>query len=291
MAIFLIQESQEKNKFKFKINSVLNKLEYNENFISLAINEKSKLSTKKISKITRKLRENNVRIVILSKYLNKIQELKNEIYSNNINILEGKYLFKLLIEEIIKYICKKLNKKMEDLEISFLTNDANNLNKQIILELSQKVKRLNVITNHIEKFQDIEDYLYNEMGIMIKLSNNKKTDLLKTNIIINIDFMEDIINKYNIPKQGIIININGGIKIRTKKFNGININNYIIEMPDKYKIAGFYNEHIYESYILEKQYNLARKQILDDKIRIKSLIGEKGIINSREFINNQNNKL
>ena len=82
------------------------------------------------------------------------------------------------------------------------------MNKQIILELSQKVKRLNIITNHIEEFQDIEDYLYNEMGIMIKLSNNKKTDLLKTNIIINMDFMEDIINKYNLPKQGIIININ-----------------------------------------------------------------------------------
>ena len=172
---------------------------------------------------------------------------------------------------------------MEDLEIAFLTNDANNLNKQIILELSQKVKRLNIITNHIEEFQDIEDYLYNEMGIMIKLSNNKKTDLLKTNIIINMDFMEDIINQYNFHKQGIIININGGIKIKSKKFNGINTNSYTAKIPNKYKIEGFYDECVYESYIWGKEYDLARKQILDDKIRIKNLIGEKGIINSREF--------
>ena len=283
MAIFFIQESKEKNKFKLKINNMFNRIEYKENFISLPINEKIKLSSKKVKKIIRKLKENNIRTVVLSKYLDNIQELKNEIYSNNINILEGRYLFKLLIKESIEYICKKSNKKMEDLEISFLTNDANNLNKQIILELSQEVKRLNIITNHIEEFQDIEDYLYNEMGIMIKLSNNKKTDLLKTNIIINMDFMEDIINKYNLPKQGIIININGGIKIKSKKFNGINTNSYTAKISNKYKIEGFNDECVYESYIWGKEYDLARKQILDDKIRIKNLIGEKGIINSREF--------
>lgn len=283
MAIFFIQESKEKNKFKLRINNMFTSIEYNGNFINLPINEKSKLSNKKVKKIIKKLKENNIRTVVLSKYLEHIEELKNEIYSNNINILEGRYLFKLLIKESIEYICKKSNKKMEDLEISFLTNDANNLNKQIILALSQKVKRLNIITNHIEEFQDIEDYLYNEMGIMIKLSNNKKTDLLRTNIIVNMDFMEDIINKYNLPKQGIIININGGIKIKSKKFNGININNYTAKIPNKYKTEGFYDEGVYETYIWGKEYDLARKQILDDKIRIKNLIGEKGIINSREF--------
>lgn len=285
MTIFFIQESKEKSKFKLKINNVLNKIEYKENFVNLPINGESKLSSKKVKKIIKKLKDNNIRTVVLSKNLSHIEILKNEMYYNNINILEGKYLFKLLIEESIEYICKKSNKKMEDLEISFLTNDANNLNKQIILELSPKIKRLNIITNNIGEFKDIEDYLYNEMGIMIKLSNNKKTDLLKTNIIINIDFMEDIINRYNLPKQGIIININEGIRIKSKKFNGININNYYIEMPTKYKIEGFDNEYIYESYIWGKEYDLARKQILDDKIRIKNLIGEKGIINSREFVN------
>ncbi len=283
MAIFFIQESKEKNKFKLKINNMFNRIEYNENFINLPINEESKLRNKKIKRIIKKLKDNNIRTVLLSKHLNGIQELKNQIYSNNINILEGRYLFKLLITESIEYICKQSNKKIEDLEISFLTNDANNLNKQIILEISQKVKRLNIITNHIEEFQDIENYLYNDMGIMIKLSNNKKTDLIKTNIIINMDFMEDIINQYNFPKQGIIININGGIKIKSKKFNGININKYTVKMPDKYRIEGFYNECVYESYIWGKEYDLARKQILDDKIRIKNLIGEKGIINSWEF--------
>ena len=209
MAVFFIQESNEKNKIKLKIKNLLNKLEFDEKYINIPINKKGKISIKKAVKWACKLEENNVRNVVLSKFLNNIQELKNEIHSNNINILEGRFLFELLIQEIIEYICKKTSKKQEDLEISILTNDDNNLNKQTILELSQKIKRLNIITNHIKEFKDVEDYLYNEKGIIIKISNNKKTDLLKSNIIINMNFLEDVINKYNLPKQGIIINING----------------------------------------------------------------------------------
>jgi len=284
MAVFFIQEAKEENSIKLQFKKILNKLEFNGKFITLPINKK--ISIKKAVKFANKLEENNVRNVVLSKYLNNIQELKNEIHSNNINILEGRFLFKLLIKEIIEYICKKTGKKQEDLEISFLTNDANNINKQIILEISQNVKRLNIITNHIKEFKDVEDYLYNEMGIMIKISNNPKTDLLKSNIIINMDFIEDIINKYNLPKQGIIININGNIKIKSKKFNGLNINNYKIQMPEKYKIDGFCNEFVYEGNIWGLDYKNARKQILDDKIRIKCLIGENGEIDKREFLDN-----
>lgn len=284
MAVFFIQEAKEENSIKLKLKNILNKIELNGKFITLPINKK--VSIKKAVKLACKLEENNVRNVVLSKYLNNIQELKNEIHSNNINILEGRFLFKLLIKEIIEYICKKTGKKQEDLEISFLTNDANNINKQIILEMSKKVKRLNIITNHINEFKDVEDYLYNEMGIMIKISNNPKTDLLKTNIVINMDFMEDVINKYNLPKQGVIINIDRNIKIKSKKFNGINVNNYNIQMPVKYKIDGFYNECVYESNIWGLDYKNARKQILDDKIMVKYLIGEKGEIDKREFLEN-----
>lgn len=284
MDIFFIQEAKEENSIKLKLKNILNKIELNGKFITLPINKK--ISIKKAVKWACKLEEQNIRNVVLSKYLNNTQELKNEIHSKNINIIEGRFLFKLLIQEIIEYICKKTGKKQEDLEISFLTNDANNINKQIILEMSKTVKRLNVITNHINEFKDVEDHLYNEMGIMIKISNNPKTDLLKSNIIINMDFMEDIINKYNLPKQGIIININGNIKIKSKKFNGLNINNYNIQMPEKYKIDGFYNEFVYEGNIWGLDYKKARKQILDDKIRIKFLIGENGEIDKRELLDN-----
>lgn len=287
MALFFIEESKEKNKYKLKINNLLNKIEEktdgNRVFLSLPIKE-DKIKEKKVKKIVKQMQKYKIKTAVLSENLYNIEILKNELYSMNINILDGKYLFKLLTEEIIEYICKKTNTNEEKMEISFLINDENNINNEIIISLAEKVKTLNIITNHINEFKETEDYLYNEKGIIIKISNNYKTALQKTNIIINMDFPEETINRYFIPSKSIIVNINGGIKIKTKKFNGININDYNIIIPPKYKIEGYNDKFIYESNVLGKEYEIARKQIIEDKIKIKNLIGEKGVINNKEFL-------
>lgn len=285
MTLFFIEQNKEKCKIKIKINNILNKIEEktdgNKVFLNLPIKEYVK--PKKIKKLINRIDKYKVKTAILSENLYNIEVLKNELYARNINILDGKYLFKLLTEEIINYICKKSNTNPEKIEVSVLTNDASQINKEIIIELANNVKTLNIITNHINDFKNLEDYLYNEKGIIIKLSNNYKTALSKTNIIINIDFPEEIINKYTIPNKCVIVNMNNEIKIKSKKFNGININNYNIIIPEKYKIKGYNNKHIYEGYLLNKDYKQARKQILEDKIRIRNLIGEKGVINDKEF--------
>lgn len=290
MAIFFIQESKEKNKYKYKINTILNKIEEKiyENKIILTlpikiVGTQRPCAPKKTIKLVNKLEKYNIKTAVLSNELNKIETLKNVLYSRNINILNGTHLFKLLIEDVANYICKKSNIEIEKIEISILTNEASNLNKEIIIRLAEKVKTLNIITNHIEQFKNLEDYLYNEKGIIIKLSNNYKTALQNTNIIINMDFPEEIINKYILPNKCAIVNIMGQIKIKSKKFNGININNYNIIIPKKYKIDGFSNKLIYESLIIDKEYKKVRKQILEDKIEIKELIGEKGVISGSEF--------
>lgn len=287
MALFFLQESKEKNKCKLKIKNILNKIEEkneeNKVFLSLPISIDNKIKDKKIIKLVQQLGKYKMKTVVLSEYLYNIEVLKNNLYSKNINILDGKYLFKLLAEEIINYVCKRTRKNIEQIEISVLVNDVSSINKNIIIDLSEKVKTLNIITNHINEFKVLEDYLYNEKGIIIKVSNNYKTALQKTNIILNMDFTEEIVNNYSIPSKCIIININSEIKIKTKKFNGININNYNIIIPKEYKIDGYNNKLIYESYLFNKDYKAARKQILKDKIQIQNLIGKKGKINNREF--------
>ena len=288
MAIFFIEESKEKNKCKLKINNILNKVEKrtegNKIFLQLPIKKGAKVKENKIKKLVQQMQKYKIKTAVLSTYLNDMETLKNELYSANINILDGKYLFKLLIEETIKYINKKTNTSMEKTEISFLTNDVNSINTEIIINVAEKVQTLNIITNHINEFKGIENYLYDEKGIIIKLSNNYKTAIQKTNIVINIDFPEEEINRYCIPNKCIIVNINNEIKIKTKKFNGINISGYNITMPQKYKIKGYDDKIIYESILQGKEYKTARKQILEDKIRIKNFIGEKGIINNKEFM-------
>lgn len=286
MTLFFIEESKEKNKYKLKINKILNKIQEkkdgNKVFLSLPI-KREKIKEKKIKKLVKQMQKYKIKTVVLSDNLFNIETLKNELYSININILDGKYLFKLLTEEVIKYICKKTKTDIEKMEISILTNDVNNTNDAMIIGLAEKVKMLNIITNHVSEFKTMEDYLLNEKGIVIKISNNYKTALKKTNIIINIDFTEEDINKYSLPSKCVIVNLNSEIKIKTKKFNGINIIDYNIIIPPKYKIEGYNNKFVYESKILGKEYEVAKKQIQEDKIKIKNLIGKNGVINSKEF--------
>ena len=87
---------------------------------------------------------------------------------------------------------------------------------------------------------------------MLNISNNKRKSLLKSQIIINIDFPEELINTYRIYDKAIILNINDKINLRSKRFNGINSNYYQIELPDIYKLQNFDDEIVYESLIYIK---------------------------------------
>lgn len=175
-------------------------------------------------------------------------------------------------------------------EVSLLVNDFTEINREIIIHIAKSVKRLNVITNHIEKIKKLEEYLYNEFGIMLNVSNNKNRSLLKSEVIINIDLPEELINKYKIYDNAIIVNVSDKINIQSKRFNGININYYKIQIPDECKLEEFPHEIIYESYIYGRKYKEINEKIMKDKIEINKLIGNNGIITKSEinYCSNQN---
>ena len=156
----------------------------------------------------------------------------------------------------------------------------------MITYIAQNVKRINIVTNHINKFRKLEEQLYNEMGIVLNISNNKNKSLLNVKLIINIDFPEEIINKYDIYNNAIIVNILNEIKVKAKKFNGINIKYYKAYIPKEFKMDGFSKNIIYESMIYNCNYEEARKNIINNKIRISRLIGINGEISENEFCKN-----
>lgn len=157
------------------------------------------------------------------------------------------------------------------------------MNLKVIYEIAQGVKKLNIITNNIRKFKKLEEYLYDELGIMIRISNNRKKDLLYAETILNIDFPKELISKYRVSNESIIINILDEMKIESKKFNGINVNYYNIIIPPEMEIEGFSNEIIYESYLYKMNLENATKKIKEDEIKLVGLIGKNGIIDKREF--------
>lgn len=149
--------------------------------------------------------------------------------------------------------------------------------------VAQNIKRVNIVTNHISKFKKMEEYLYNESGIILNISNNKYKSLLNSELIINMDFPQELINKYEIYDKAVIVNILNRVEIKTKRFNGINVTYYSIYMPKKYKINGFDNQIVYESEIYKYGYKQARNCIIKDKIKIKKLVGINGKITEGEF--------
>ncbi len=165
-----------------------------------------------------------------------------------------------------------------------LINDFTQINVDIIIHIAKNIKRLNIVTNHINKCKKIEEYLYDEFGIMLNVSNNKRRSILKSELIINLDFPEELINNYRINDKAVIINIDDKVDIKSKRFNGININYFKIILPEKYKIEGFQNEVIYESLIYAKSnYKDISEKITNDKIAINKLIGNNGIISNKEI--------
>lgn len=160
-----------------------------------------------------------------------------------------------------------------------LVNDFDGITTELIILIAKSIKRLNIITNHIERCKKIEEYLYDEFGIMLNISNNKKVGLSKAEIIINIDFPEEIVNKYRIYDKAIILNILEKISIKSKRFNGINASYYKIDMQEEYKLDKFEDEIIYESLIYKYNHlDNILDIIMKDKIQIEGLIGNNGII-------------
>lgn len=298
MNICYISETHETCDFVkrivIKIKKIFNIVEFSEDngktTITLPLFKSNKIRNKKIIKvakrINKKLYDNNIENVVLSNYLEENEILKQKLYCQNINILDGRYLFYLLIPEIIEYILKRQKVKLQNGEVTLLINDFTKNNAKIITYIAQNVKRVNIVTNHSNKFKKIEDYLYNELGVILNITNNKSKSLSNANLIINIDFPEEIINKYEINSNAIIVNIFNEIKIRAKKFNGININYYKACIPKEYQIDGFQNNLVYESSIYKYSYENARKDIIANKIRIKKLVGINGDISENEFCKN-----
>lgn len=239
-----------------------------------------KFNIKKAKKILKILNKNSVRNVVLSKELQKNEMLINYLNSSNVNIFNGRWLEKYLAYEIVKYILVKKNIKEEETEIAILINQIDEVSTENIKLFSKEFKRVNVVTNHIEKLKNIEESIFDEFGIMITITNNKKKSLKNAKIILNMDFPNELINKFNIYDEAIILNLDGDIKINKKRFSGLNINNYEISLNDvDYLSKEFYIRDIFESQIYKKAtFKNIRKEIKEKEVKIGQLIGLNGLI-------------
>lgn len=306
--MYYICENDKPNKWYQLFIRVLNivKIEKNEIIIpqipKLKLIEKNgqsiakKNSIKKREKIIKKISKKTVNLlnktncnkIVLSKQLKKEEKFVNYLYSKNLEIVDGRFLFLLLAPEIIKYIITKKQINEQKLRIAILVNDLNQIITENIKLIAETCKNITIVTRHINRLRRLQKNLYDNKGIVIAVSNNKRRALSRSNIILNFDFPEEIINKYTINEKANIINFRNKIKIYKKRFNGINVNDYEIKLKeDKIKEMVSYNEKIVQDNYLKdiyegqfyKNQNIKelRKKIQEDKVQILYLIGNKTI--------------
>ncbi len=261
-----------------KVENNTIKLPYKEN-----INQNK---IEKLAQKTKKVLEKNStsKKVVVSKEIQKENLYINYLNTYGLKIQDGRWLFEILITDIIEYIINKKKLETSKLKISMLINDITDFEIENIKLLAKKYKNLNIVTNHIEKIKKIEEELLEKEGIMITVTNNRKKSLVKSDIIYNVDFPEEILNKYVITDNAIIINLRGKMKIKKKRFNGIIINNYEINLRDDKKdekmiSKKYYFRDIYQAELYQKQgFNNLKEKVKKDNVRVSKLFLSNGEI-------------
>lgn len=274
--MYYIQETDRPTKWlkriKFRDNKII--LPTAEEEISMKQAQKLALKTQKL------LEKTNCKKIVLSKKIKNQKQYKNYLNTYGFDIADGKWLFEMLSTEILEYIIQKKDLKKEETTISVLVNQITETTYENIKIIAKQYKRVNVVTNHIDKLKKMEEQILENDGIMITVTNNKKKSLLKADIILNVDFPTELINQYQIKDNAIIVNIQGNVQIKKKRFNGICINNYEIKQLKDSEIDNsndiFSNKDIYEANMYKKQpVHEVLKKIKKDNIEIFWLQGVK----------------
>lgn len=221
------------------------------------------------------LAKTNSKKIVLSKKIKEQTSYVNYLYSYNYEIVDGKWLFQVLIFDVLEYVIKKLKIKKEDIKLGILVNDISDLALYAIVELVKKYKNVKIVTNHINSFKNIEEKISEKYGILISVGNNKRKVLSKTNIILNLDFPTELINRYKINSESTIINFKGNVKIKDKRFNGLNINDYEIDWEEQVNSDKFYIKDLYEAIQYKNQpIEETLRKIKRDNIKIKKLMAQ-----------------
>lgn len=208
--MYYIQEV-DKPSFFIRIFNII-KLEGNNIFVPLIEIENSKVQ-EKLAKKTIKIFENlNSKKVVISKNVKMYKTYVNLLNTGQFDVVNGKWLFSMLIPEVIKYVENKKNLKEEETSVYFLVNDFTETVIENIKAMAKGHKHVSVITKYVEKMKKIENQILQETGVVITVMNNKKKSLAKAQIVINADFTNELLNQYNICENAIIIDLTQSLR-------------------------------------------------------------------------------
>lgn len=281
------------------VSKIFRKIEvrsFDNNYI-IAVDDKENIKVKR--KLVKTIKKLQIEAIVFSKSLQgefEIQTKEMIDLSNQknlkIEVINGKRLMEYMQYDILEYIIKKRKEdiKLEDVYIIFKKDSKLDLN--FLKKYIENFRMTNIVTNEVERLKNIQDNLLENDNILISVSNNKRKALKRAKYIININLNKTELEKYRINRNAVIINIREDVKYDNVSFDGINVNNFDIDLPDEYiekfEVLNdkFDLTKLYESVLINENYKDMDKiysRINSDEIKVKELIGNNGRISDSEW--------
>lgn len=247
IAFIKLIKKDEKNFFKrieYNVNNKLNKIYKKKDYFfvyNYTKQTKDKI-VKRLKKYDYALTENNEKI--------------------NFPTLTGQKLTKYMIYEIYKDCIRKKD------EITLCINTYSSENVEIIKDLANKIKVVNIVTD-AEGYYDLEKILENQ-NIFITVSSNRRRSLKNVEVMVNFDFRS--LKKFNFNRTMTIIDLSNKMEI-PKSFDGKLIRKVNVTTKKQLRIfsdfENFEKAQLIEYQILKlNDYIKAREYINLNKIKI-----------------------
>lgn len=229
----------------------------------------NKINNNKIEKLLENLDKANFNIIMSNDLINKLKSIDTK-YTRKYLIANqnDKLIYKINLEKCISNIIHLRDENVQEVNIYILMRKIQNI--ELLNSFTQKCKTLNIITDNLREFQHYETSIYNNFGIPVVVSNNKRKALSKAKYIINYDYDEIEMNNWNIKRDAIIFNISENRILKLKGFEGLIINNIKIEY-NKMDMKNFFNRRF--------------RKVFKGEYKITKFIGNNGYICEEELKN------
>ena len=250
-------------------------------FYILIINERM------LQKILDIMNEKDIDTIVCADALQRNELFMKWVNNNNCNVLDGSWLMKFLMCDILEKIAYIKNIRIDSMEVSVFIKNFSDYHIEEIKVIAKRCKVLNIITDNVRKFEYVEKLLNEECGVMVNITGNIEKSSKRADVIFNFDFAKDELDKCNMKKNSILVQMNREEYI---KKDGIVIRFFKLNLPIRYdeKFARFhhFNEEIlYESIVYYKNSFKNIMAILRrDNVNIRYFIGNNGKISFREFL-------
>ena len=275
---------------KFLIYKFLNyvgRIRKNDNYLCLYAEKGDVINERMLQKILDIMNEKDIDTIVCADALQRNELFMKWVNNNNCNVLDGSWLMKFLMCDILEKIAYIKNIRIDSMEVSVFIKNFSDYHIEEIKVIAKRCKVLNIITDNVRKFEYVEKLLNEECGVMVNITGNIEKSSKRADVIFNFDFAKDELDKCNMKKNSIVVQMNREEYIRK---DGIVIRFFKLNLPIRYdeKFARFnhFNEEIlYESIVYYKNSFKNIMAILRrDNVNIRYFIGNNGKISFREFL-------